>query len=130
MVAQGISIILVLALLHGSIAAQDLNQPSRQTVPKMQQVLRKAKDRDREVKVILNRKVESRKKFSGKVSEISESDFVITDQKTGASTQLAYADVKEIYRKGWSNGSMIGIAVLAGVVIAVLYIAYRLSPDD
>jgi hypothetical protein len=86
----------------------------------MQQVLHKAQEKDKAVKVILNKKIDKQKKFSGKVSDISDTGFVVTDQKTGKPMKLAYADVREVHQKGWSKDATIAIVVVAGVVILVL----------
>jgi len=110
----------VAVLVHGSIAAQDQPQSPPQTVAKMQQVLHKAQEKDKAVKVILNKKIDKQKKFSGKVSDISDTGFVVTDQKTGKPMKLAYADVREVLQKWSKKDVTIAIVVVAGVVILVL----------
>jgi hypothetical protein len=117
---RAISLVIVAALVHGSIAAQEQPQSPPQTVAQMQQVLHKAQEKDKAVKVILNKKIDKQKKFSGKVSDISDTGFVVTDQKTGTPMKLAYADVREV-EKGWSKKDVtILIVVGAGVVLLVL----------
>lgn len=128
---RGISLVLVAILVHSSIAAQDQPQSPPQAVAKMQQVLHKAQEKDKAVKVILNKKIDNQKKFSGKVSDISDTGFVLTDQKTGATKQLAYADVQQVNQKGMSKGSKvaIGIAVGAAALITVgLLVCYAEGP--
>ena len=105
---RGISLVLVAVLLHSSIAAQTSSSPT-QSVAKMQQVLRKAQEKDKAVKVILNKKIDNQKKIIGKVSDISDTGFVLTDQKTGTTKQLAYEDVRQVNQKGMSKGSKIAI---------------------
>ena len=120
MLYKAISLALVAVLLHGSIAAQDQPQSPPQTVAKMQQVLHKAQEKDKAVKVILNKKIDKQKKFSGKVSDISDTGFVVTDQKTGKPMKLAYADVRKV-EEGWSKkDKTIVIVVVVGVVLLVL----------
>jgi hypothetical protein len=58
MFSKVIAVVLVAVLVHGSIAAQDQPQSPQQTVAKMQQVLHKAQEKDKAVKVILNKKIE------------------------------------------------------------------------
>ena len=77
MIFKMISIVLVAALLHDSIAAQTQPQSPTQTVTKMQQVLRKAQEKGKAVKVTLNRKIDNRNKLTGKVSEISDTGFTL-----------------------------------------------------
>ena len=116
MVSKMISVILVAALLHGSIAAQDQPQSPPQTVARMQQFLHKAQEKDKAVKVILNKKIDKQKKFSGKVSDISDTGFVVTDQKTGK----PMADVREVHQRSSKKEVTIVIVVGAGVVLLVL----------
>jgi len=52
---RAISLVLVAVLLHGSIAAQDQPQSPPQIVAKMQQVVCKAQEKDKAVKVILKK---------------------------------------------------------------------------
>ena len=120
---RAISLVLVAVLVHGSIAAQDQTQSPPQTVAKMQQVLRKAQEKDKAVKVILNKKLDNQKKFSGKVSDISDTGFTLTDQKIGTTKTLAYADVREVHQKGLSKGAKIALGVVGGVVVAFVIVA-------
>ncbi len=83
MLYKAISLALAAVLLHSSIAAQDQPQFPPQTVAKMQQVLHKAQEKDKVVKVILNKKIDEQRKFSGKVLSVvhgflGEEDEAIT----------------------------------------------------
>ncbi len=127
MFVQAISLALVAVLVHGSIAAQDQPTPPRQSADKMHQVLHKAQEKNKAVKVILHTKIGKRRKFSGKVSEISDTGFVVTDEKTGKTQRLDYADVREVQQKGWSTGTTIAVVVIAGVVFVAVIVAYRLT---
>lgn len=117
MLYRAISLALVVVLLHGSVAAQGQPHSPTQTVAKMQQVLHKAQEKDKAVKVTLNKKIDNQSKFTGKVSEISDTGFTLTDQKTGKPMKLAYAYVQQISQKGMSTGAK--IAIVVGVVVAV-----------
>ena len=120
---RALSFVLVTVLLHGSIAAQDQTQSPQQTAAKMQEVLHKAQEKDKAVKVILNKKLDNQKKFSGKVSDISDTGFTLTDQKIGTTKTLAYADVREVHQKGLSKGAKIALGVVGGVVVAFVIVA-------
>jgi hypothetical protein len=122
-----IASVLITVLLHGSLVAQVPAQSPVQSTARMQQVLRKAQENDKAVKVILNKKIENQKKFSGKATDISDTGFVVTDQKTGKAQKLDYADVREIHQKGWSTGATIAVVVIAGLVIAVVIGAYTFT---
>jgi hypothetical protein len=126
-----ISLALVVVLLHGSIAAQGQPQSPSQTVAKMQQVLRKAQEKDKAVKVILNKKIDNHSKLTGKVSDISDTGFTMIDQQTGKPMKLAYEDVRQVNQKGMSKGSKvaIGIAVGAAAFLAVgVVVCYAAGP--
>jgi ABC-type uncharacterized transport system YnjBCD substrate-binding protein len=116
-----IASILIAVLLHGSLAAQTPAQSSVQSTAKMQQVLRKAQEKDKAVKVILNKKFDNQNEFSGKVSDISDTGFVLTDQKTRTTKKLAYEDVQQVKQKGMSKGAKILIvsAVVVGAAIGI-----------
>ncbi len=58
MLYKVLSVVLVVFLVHGTVTAQAL-QSSDQAVSKMQQILRKAQEKDKPVKVTLNRKIEN-----------------------------------------------------------------------
>ncbi len=131
MISKIISVVLVPILLHGSIAAQDQPQ-SPQNIPKVQQVLRKAQEKNKAVKVTLNKKVDSQTKFTGKVSEISDGGFTLIDQKSGKPITLAYADVLQVKQKGLSRGAKVAIGVGVGVAVflAVAVIAVKAAGID
>jgi len=86
----------------------------------MQQVLRKAQEKDKAVKVILNKKIDNQSALTGKVSEISDTGFTMTDQQTGKPMKLAYEDVRQVNQKGMSKGSKIAIGIAVGAVAFTL----------
>ncbi len=59
-------------------------------------------------------------KLRGRAGEIQENSFVITDDKTGTNTTVAYSDVTQVKSKG-DGGLSTGakIAVGAGAAVAV-----------
>ncbi len=124
-----IAVVLVAALLQGSVAAQDQSQSPLQTPAQMQQVLHKAQKKDKSVKVILNKKINNQNKLSGRVSGISDTSFVVDDEKSGTATTVEYSDVRKVSQRGLSTSMQIVIvvAVVVGVVVAVapLYIRRR-----
>ena len=127
MLYRAMSLALVAVLLHGSVAAQAQPQSPPQTVAKMQQVLHKAQEKHKAVKIILNKKTDNQRKFSGKVNEITNGGFNLIDQKTGKTMTLAYEDVREVHQKGWPKSATIAIVVVAGVVIALVAIGYSID---
>lgn len=120
---RAISLLLTAFLVHGSVAAQDQPQPPRQTVAQMQQVLHRAQDKEKTVKVTLKTKIDNQKKFSGKVSEVSDSGFVLTNQKSGKVQKLAYEEIEQAKQAGMSKGAKIALGVTGGFVVAVVIFA-------
>ncbi len=75
-------------------------------------------------------KLRDKTKLSGYVSQANADSFVITDLKTGASTEVPYPNVTQAKGKNLSTGAIIAItaAVAAGVTLLVLVIlAYTLG---
>jgi hypothetical protein len=87
-----ISLALVAVLLHGSIVAQAQPQPPAHTVAQMQRVLRKAQEKNKAVKVILRKMIDNQTTFSGNLSDISDTGFVLTNQRTQTTKTFAYED--------------------------------------
>lgn len=128
MLHRAISLALVAVLLHGSVAAQAEPQSPPPTVAKMQQVLHKAQDKDKAVNITLARKIDNQAKLHGKVNEVSDTGFAVTDQKTGKITKLTYRDVQEITQRvsHWK----LALVVVAVVVIAAIIVGYSVTGGD
>ena len=118
MLYKAIALGLAAVFLNASIAAQNQPQSPSQSVANMQQVLNKAREKDKVVKVILNKKIDNQTKFSGKVIEISDSGFVVTNEKTRAAQRLAYEDVRQVKRQGLSKAAK--ILIVSGVVVGTV----------
>ncbi|MDX2034531.1 MAG: hypothetical protein SF339_27905 [Blastocatellia bacterium] len=69
-------------------------------------------------------KLRDKTKLSGYVSQVGDESFVITDLKTGASTEVPYPNVTQARGKNLSTGAIIAISVgvAVGVTILVLYL--------
>lgn len=71
-------------------------------------------------------KIDNQTSFSGKVTEISDSGFVLANKKTGTTMRFAYEDVRQVKRQGLSkaakilivSGVVVGTVVAVGVVLA------------
>jgi hypothetical protein len=63
-------------------------------------------------------------KLKGYISEISENEFVVTDVKTGASKNVAYAEVKQIKGNNMSTGAKIaiGVSVAIGLILLISWL--------
>ena len=124
MLHRFISLVLisVLATLF-CIPTQAQESPPAQTINEMKHVVQKALDKDKPVKVKLKEKLSGKTKLTGRVSEVSDAGFVLTDEKTKATTKLTYDGLKEVKPKGLSTGAKIalGVGIPAAIVLVVLY---------
>src|SRR5262245_20077868 len=65
-------------------------------------------------------KLRDRTKLTGYVSQIGEDSFVVTNDKTGATTEVAYPDVTQVKGNNLSTGATIAIAVGVAVGATLL----------
>lgn len=119
MISKIISAMLVIALLQGSIVAQVQSEGRNQSTAEIQKVVRNAEKRDKSVLVILN----DGGKLTGKISNISDEGFALTNRKTRATKNYQYSDVREVRQKGLSKSAdiIIGVGILVGVVVGILF---------
>lgn len=68
-------------------------------------------------------KLRDKTKLSGYISEVNESSFVVTNAKTGASTVVAYPDVKQVKGNNLSTGQKFAIAAVIVGALAIIYFA-------
>jgi RimP C-terminal SH3 domain len=126
MISKIISLLLTAVLLHSSIAAQTSSSPA-QSPARMQQVLRIAQEKGKAVTVTLYSKVGNKTKLTGKVSEVSDTSFTVTDRQTGNRMTVAFEDVQQVKQKGMTTGAKvalgigIGAAAFFGVGLIVCY---------
>ena len=123
-----VSILLILTLLATSSSASVGDES--QTVPEMRSVALKAVEKSRRVTVVLKTNRDSKKKFTGLPSNVSEQGLTLTDPSSGQKSQFDFADVREVRMKGAHVGLYVGIGVAAGVAIVVLAVIFsKLSSD-
>ena len=69
-------------------------------------------------------KLRDKTKLSGYINQAKADSFVITDPKTGASTEVPYPNVTQAKGKNLSTGATIAItaAIAVGVTLLVLYL--------
>jgi hypothetical protein len=118
MISKMISLLLIGVVLQGSIAGQTSLSPT-QNIAEMQQVLRAAQERGKAVTLTLIRRVDNKTKLTGKVSDVSDTSFTLTNQRTGNPMTLAYEDVQQVKQKGMSKGAKIAVGVGIGAAIFV-----------
>ena len=67
-------------------------------------------------------KLRDKTKLEGYISEAGEDEFSVTDTKTGATTVVAYSQVKQIKGNNLSTGAKIAIGVGIGIAATLLII--------
>jgi len=72
-------------------------------------------------------KLRSGSEVKGRITQSSENGFTVIEDKSGNSTQIAYADVSNVEGRGMSKTkkTLIGVSIGAGVFIAL--VAYALT---
>ena len=75
-------------------------------------------------------KLRDKTRLKGYVSEIGETDFVVTDAKTGASNRVAYANVAQVKGNNMSTGAKIGIGIGIGVGLTILVVLLIIASND
>ena len=128
MLMRTVSILLILTLLSTSSSAS-VGEES-QTVPEMRRVALNAVEKSRRVTVVLKTKRDSKKKFTGRPSNVSEQGLTLTDTSSGQQSQFDFADVREVRMKGSHTGLYVGIGVAAGLAIAVLAVVFSALSSD
>ena len=71
-------------------------------------------------------------KMKGYISQTGEDSFDLTNSKTKQTTAVAYRDVAQVKKQGWSKGAKIalGIGIAAAVTVVVLGVAINNAADD
>ena len=70
----------------------------------------------------INVKLKDGTKLKGYISEINENNFVVTNNRSGVSTEVPYSNAKQVKGNNLSTGAKIAIGV--GIAAAVLIIAF------
>lgn len=78
-------------------------------------------------------KLISEKKLSGVIKEIKSEYFILDDAKLHRSSEIYYSEVKKVKQNHLSTGAKIGIglgvAALAGIIIAIVSRGKKKEPD-
>jgi len=72
-------------------------------------------------------KLRSGSEVKGRITQSSENGFTVVEEKSGSSTQIAYADVSNIEGRGMSKTKKTLIGVGIGVGVFAALVAYALT---
>jgi hypothetical protein len=114
------SLLLILLSLHtvsGQCFAESRAEKEARHIEKIRQGILKLGVGESARLVI---KLRDKTKVAGFIREAGEGSFVVTDIKTGKSTEVAYADVTQVKGQNLSTGAKVIIGV--GIALAVLFI--------
>ncbi|HRH44898.1 MAG TPA: hypothetical protein PKY82_24890 [Pyrinomonadaceae bacterium] len=67
-------------------------------------------------------------KLKGYISNIGEESFSVTDEKTGASTEVPYPNAKQVKGNNLSTGAK--VAIVVGVIVALSFLIVAVSPRN
>jgi hypothetical protein len=75
-------------------------------------------------------KLRDKTRLKGYISETSETGFVVSDLKTGASNTVAYAEVSKVKGNNLNTGAKIAIGIGIGVGITLLVLWLIIAAND
>ena len=104
-------------------AAHAKNKPDQTPDKVKTEVETRLRKKEEHVKV----KLRSGSEVKGRITQSSENGFTVIEDKSGNSTQIAYADVSNVEGRGMSKTkkTLIGVGIATGVFIAL--VAYALT---
>ncbi len=90
------------------------------------EVAKRANNKKDRVKI----KLRNGSEVKGRITQTSETSFTLTDEKTGARTDIGYDDVSKLQGRGMSTAKKIGIAAAIGVGVLVIVVVVALKNFD
>jgi hypothetical protein len=111
-----VAILLIFFLIaQTSAAAQQTEQPAKVKAD----VQKRGTGEKSRVKITLHDKSEHK----GRITQIGENSFSLTEQKSGQVIDIAYVDVESVRGPGLSTGAKIALAAGVGLVVVVVIVA-------
>lgn len=72
-------------------------------------------------------KLRNGSEVKGRLTQTADNSFTLTDEKTGAKTDINYTDVQKLSGRGWSKKTKIAIGVGAAVATFAALFAYAFT---
>ena len=117
----GFAVLVINLFLNISVSAETKAEKDAKFADKVKTNITKlGAGKDARVEV----KLRDKTKLKGYVSEINENSFVVVDEKTGAATEVAYPNAKQVKGNNLSTGVTIVIGVAVAVIVLFLIGAY------
>jgi small nuclear ribonucleoprotein (snRNP)-like protein len=75
-------------------------------------------------------KLQSGEELKGRLKRASDNSFVLANEKSGAETEIEYAQVKSVYGRGLGTGTKVAIIAGAVVLTVAIIAAYSITHFD
>ena len=72
-------------------------------------------------------KLRNGSEVKGRITQTAENSFTLTDEKTGARSDISYTEVQKLSGRGWSKKTKIAIGVGAAVATFAALFAYAFT---
>ena len=72
-------------------------------------------------------KLRNGSEVKGRITQTADNSFTLTDEKTGAKTDINYTDVQKLSGRGWSKKTKIAIGVGAAAATFAALFAYAVT---
>lgn len=69
-------------------------------------------------------KLRDKTKVSGSIAEANDESFVVSDNKSGARTTVAYGDVAKVKGNNWATKKTIVVTAVIVGALAIIYFAF------
>src|SRR5215510_1991829 len=123
-----LALAVVLAPFGPAVLAKKQQDPSAQAAKVKADVIKRLNKKETHVKIRLR----NGSQVMGHITQTGDDSFKLTEDKTGRSTDIAYADVQTLEGRGMSKTKkgLIAGGIVLGVAIAVIAYAFTLLFDD
>ena len=112
-----VSLLMLSLTLIPAVSAQNESRPDAAQQAKLKAKLAKiGTGKQAKVEVTLR----DSSKQSGFVSQLKEESIILTDAKTGATTELSFANIADAKKRGISTGAKIALIGLGAAVLGIV----------
>ena len=118
-----IILFLAMAVCLSTLGPTTRAQQPDQTAKVKAEVTNRLNKKEGHVKV----KLRNGSEVKGHITQTSENGFTVADEKTKASSDIAYADVQNVEGRGMSKKKKILIATGVGAGVFIAVVAYALT---
>lgn len=118
------------AVFAGQAAPASSTTVQAQETPQAAKIKAKVQNRGTGKNSRVRAKLVNGTEVKGYISKIEEASFTVTDEKTGQTTTVSYADVQKIRGPGLSKGGVIALVAVGGAVVVLVVIGIMVGHAD